>query len=261
LVSAAILLAVVIAGLGDNARAADPELEIRVIYDNTSAREDVKEDWGFSSVVTFRGRRVLFDSGTDPDLFMTNLAKMDVAPASIEKAIISHEHRDHRSGVYKLFPLNRRMSVHFLDAFLLEAYDQAQAIGMKPARETGPFEVVPGAYSTGKIDGSPPEQSLAVETSQGIVLLVGCSHPGIVKIVETVRKQRGADSIRLVLGGFHMFQQEEPQIREQVAALRRLNVRRVMPAHCSGDLAKKIFAEVYGSDYEPLGAGKVLRLD
>jgi 7,8-dihydropterin-6-yl-methyl-4-(beta-D-ribofuranosyl)aminobenzene 5'-phosphate synthase len=82
-----------------------------------------------------------------------------------------------------------------------------------------------------------------------------------VNIVETVKKQRGADSIRLVLGGFHMFQQEEPQIREQVAALRRLNVRRVMPAHCSGDLAKKIFAAVYGSDYEPLGAGKVLRLD
>lgn len=248
-------------GLGTSARAAEPELEIRVIYDNTSAREDVEEDWGFSSVATFRGRRVLFDSGTDPDLFMTNLAKMEVEPGSIETAIISHEHRDHRSGVYKLYPLNRRMGVHFLDAFLQEAWEQAETIGMKPVRGTGPFEVVPGAYSTGKIDGSPPEQSLAVETSRGIVLLVGCSHPGIVKIVETVQKQRGSDSIRLVLGGFHMFQQEEPEIREQAAALRRLKVRRVMPAHCSGDLAKKIFAEVYGSDFEPLGAGQVLRLD
>lgn len=153
------------------------------------------------------------------------------------------------------------MGVHFLEAFLQEAYDQAEAIGMKPARVTNPFEIVPGAYSTGKIDGSPPEQSLIVETSQGIVLLVGCSHPGIVKIVETVRKQRGADSIRLVLGGFHMFQQEETRIREQVAALKQLNVRRVMPAHCSGDLAKKIFAEVYGNDFEPLGAGKILVLE
>jgi 7,8-dihydropterin-6-yl-methyl-4-(beta-D-ribofuranosyl)aminobenzene 5'-phosphate synthase len=204
---------------------------------------------------------VLFDSGTDPDLFMRNLAKMEVEPGSIEKAIISHEHRDHRSGVYKLYPLNRRIGVHFLDAFLQEAYEQAEAIGMKPARVTAPFEVVPGAYSTGIIDGAPPEQSLAVETSQGIVLLVGCSHPGIVKIVETVRKQRGADSIRLLLGGFHMFQQDPAQIREQVAALRRLNVRRVMPAHCSGDLAKKIFAEAYGSEFEPLGAGKILRLE
>ena len=258
---ALMLLALVAGGLGASARAAGPELEIRVIYDNTSAREGVKEDWGFSSVVTFRGRRVLFDSGTDPDLFMANLAKMEVEPGSIEKAIISHEHRDHRSGVYKLFPLNRRLGVHFLDAFLQEAYGQAEAIGMKPARVTGPFEVVPGAYSTGKIDGSPPEQSLIVETSQGIVLLVGCSHPGIVKIVETVQQQRGADSIRLVLGGFHMIQQEKPQIKEQVAALRRLNVRRVMPAHCSGDLAKQIFAEEYGRNYEPLGAGKILLID
>jgi 7,8-dihydropterin-6-yl-methyl-4-(beta-D-ribofuranosyl)aminobenzene 5'-phosphate synthase len=242
-------------------RAADPELEIRVIYDNTSAREDVPADWGFAAVVTVRGRRVLFDSGTKPDLFLSNLANMGVEPGSIEAAMISHQHPDHRNGIQRLYPLHRRMRVHFLDAFYPRAYEEAAAVGLRPRREAGPFELVPGAHSTGMIEGDPHEQSLAVETSQGIVLLVGCSHPGIVKIVETVRRQRSVDEIFLVLGGFHMFQQQEEQIRIQIARLRELKVRRVMPAHCSGDLAKDLFREAYGENFEPLGAGKVVKID
>ena len=238
-----------------------PKLEIRVIYDNTSARSDVQADWGFAAVVTFRERRVLFDSGTKPELFMTNLEKMEVDPSSIAQAVISHQHPDHRTGIYKLFPLQPAMRIHFLKAFYEQAYEEARAVGMTPNRVTGPFEVETGVYSTGMIAGDPPEQSLAVETSKGIVLLVGCGHPGVVNIVETVEKQRGADSIRLVLGGFHMLRQNEDDIDSQIARLKQLNVRGVMPAHCSGDLAKRLFQEAYGKDFETLGAGKVLRFD
>lgn len=243
------------------AQAADPELEVRVIYDNTSARGDVPADWGFSSVITFRGRRALFDSGTKPDLFLENLKKMGVEPSSIETAMISHEHPDHRNGVYELYPLHPKMSVHFLDAFYDKAFGEASAIGMKVERETRPYELIPGAYATGMIPGDPPEQSLAIETSKGIVLIVGCSHPGVVTIVEQVRKQRGVDSIRLLIGGMHMFRQNETQIRTQIARLKDLKVQRVMPAHCSGELAAALFKEMYGTNYEPLGAGKILRLN
>ena len=237
------------------------ELEIRVIYDNTSARSDVQADWGFAAVVTFGGRRVLFDSGTNPELFLTNLEKMEVDPSSIRQAVISHQHPDHRNGIYKLFPLQPAMRTHFLKAFYEKAYEEATAVGMKPNRVTGPFEVEPGVYSTGMIASDPPEQSLAVETSKGIVLLVGCGHPGVVNIVETVEKQRGVDSIRLLLGGFHMLRQNEDEISSQIAKLKQLNVRRVMPAHCSGDLAKRLFQEAYGENFATLGAGKVLRLE
>ena len=239
----------------------EPELEIRVIYDNTSARSDVQADWGFAAVVTFRGRRVLFDSGTKPELFLTNLEKMEVDPSSITQAVISHQHPDHRNGIYELFPLHPSIRIHFLKAFYEKAYEEAATVGMTPNRVTGPFEVEPGVYSTGMISGDPPEQSLAVETSKGIVLLVGCGHPGVVNIVKTVEKQRGADSIRLVLGGFHMLRQNEDEINSQIAELKQLNVHRVMPAHCSGDLAKRLFRDAYGENFETLGAGKVLRFE
>ena len=117
------LLAVALGSAAQPAAPPAPELEIRVIYDNTSARSDVQADWGFAAVVTFRERRVLFDSGTKPELFMTNLEKMEVDPPSIRQAVISHQHRDHRNGIYKLFPLQPAMRIHFLRAFYDEVYE------------------------------------------------------------------------------------------------------------------------------------------
>jgi 7,8-dihydropterin-6-yl-methyl-4-(beta-D-ribofuranosyl)aminobenzene 5'-phosphate synthase len=239
---------------------APPELEIRVIYDNTSARADVKEDWGFSALVTFRGRRVLFDSGTKPELFLENLKKLDVEPQSIEQTLISHTHDDHRGGVYKLYPLHPRMRVHFLDLFTREAFEDAARIGMKPQRVTRPFELLPGMYSTGVVAGDPPEQSLVIETSRGIVMLVGCSHPGVVRMVEAAERQRKKNSVRLLLGGFHMFRQRPEQIAPQIVRLKELGVERIMPAHCTGDLAKQMIRDAFGAGYETAGAGKVVTL-
>ncbi len=239
---------------------APPELEIRVIYDNTSARADVKEDWGFSAVVTFKGRRVLFDSGTKPELFLENLKKLDVDPKSIEQTIISHTHDDHRSGVYKLYPLNPRMKVHFLDLFTLEAFQDAAKIGMRPDRVTRPFELLPGMYSTGTVAGDPPEQSLLIETSHGMVMLVGCSHPGVVQMVEAAERQRKKNSVRLLLGGFHMFRQRPEQIAPQIVRLKELGVERILPAHCTGDLARQMIRDTFKSGYDTAGAGKVIAL-
>ena len=238
-----------------------PELEIRVIYDNTSADGAVQADWGFASVVTFRGRRALFDSGTKPDLFLRNLKIMEVEPGSIETAMISHQHPDHRNGIYRLYLLNRKIRVHFLDAFYEKAYQEALAVKMNPERQAAPFELIPGAYSTGMLPGDPPEQSLAIETSKGLVLVVGCSHPGITNIVRVAQKQRGVNAIRLLVGGLHMFRQSAGEIAPQIRELQDLNVQRVLPAHCSGDLAKQMFREAYGSTFDTLGAGKILRLN
>ena len=105
--------------------------------------------------------------------------------STIEHAVISHQHGDHLRGVYWVFEKNPQMKVHFLDSFPEEAFRRAAAVNMKPHRVKEPFEVVPGVYSTGTVDGLPPEQSLLIETSQGLVMMVGCSHPGLVKLVET----------------------------------------------------------------------------
>lgn len=238
-----------------------PELEIRIVFDNTSARTDLRRSWGFSAVVDFGGHRVLFDAGSDPILLLEHLDLMQIDPKSIEHAVISHQHGDHLCGVYWVFEKNPKMKVHFLDCFPEEPFRRAAALKMIPHRVKGPFEVVPGIYSTGIVDGLPPEQSLVIETSQGLVMLVGCSHPGVVKLVETAQKQREKDSIRLLLGGFHMLRKEPEQIKTTINRLQDLKVHTVMPAHCSGDPAIEMFQTLYGKQFHAAGAGRLIVLD
>ncbi len=243
------------------ARAAEPELQILVIFDNTSAREDLLRSWGFSALVDFRGHRVLFDAGSDPILLLEHMEKLQIDPKSIEHAVISHQHGDHLRGVYWVFEKNPQMKVHFLDNFPEEAFRRAAAVGMKPHRVKEPFEVVSGIYSTGIVDGQPPEQSLLIETSQGLVMLVGCSHPGVVKLVETAESQRKKDSIRLLLGGFHLLRKPPNEIKSAITRLRDLKVTTAVPAHCSGDLAKQLFQVAYGEQFNTAGVGRRVALE
>ncbi|MEZ5945039.1 MAG: MBL fold metallo-hydrolase [Planctomycetaceae bacterium] len=238
-----------------------PELEIQIIFDNTSAREDLRRGWGFSALIDFRGHRILFDSGSDPILLLEHLELMQIDPKSIEHAIISHEHGDHLRGVYWVFEKNPDLKVHFLDCFPEEAFRRAKGVQMDPHRITGPFELTPGIYSTGIVEGLPSEQSLVIETSIGPVMLVGCSHPGIVKLVKTVQEQRQQDSIRYLLGGFHLLRKDPEVIKQTINELQKLNVQSVSPAHCSGDVAIEMFQTLYGTQFHEPGVGRRIIID
>jgi 7,8-dihydropterin-6-yl-methyl-4-(beta-D-ribofuranosyl)aminobenzene 5'-phosphate synthase len=237
-----------------------PELEIRVLFDNSSARDDLNRSWGFSALIDFRGHRILFDAGGDPILLLEHLEKLQIDPKTIEQAVISHHHDDHRRGVYWVFEKNPKLKVHFLDSFPDEAFREAETVKMKPERVKGPFEVSPGIWSTGAIDGLPPEQALVIETSQGLVMLVGCSHPGIIKMVETVQQQRKKDSVGMLLGGLHLLRKEPQEIRKTITRLVELKVERVVPAHCTGDKAIEMFQATYGKQFTA-GAGRWIVLE
>jgi 7,8-dihydropterin-6-yl-methyl-4-(beta-D-ribofuranosyl)aminobenzene 5'-phosphate synthase len=173
---------------------------------------------------------------------MENLRLAEVDPATIECVLLSHAHSDHMGGLAPLRARNPRLTVHM------------------PER-SGPFEIAPGLWSTGIIEGQPNEQALAIQTPRGLVLLTGCSHPGIVRMVEAAEKQRGAPSLRLLLGGFHMLQQNEAQIQATVQRLQELKVERLMATHCTGDLATKMFKNAFGTRFETAGAGKRIVLE
>lgn len=248
-------------GLAVVSWAAEPEVEIRMVYDNSSARSDLPEDWGFSALVTFGGHRVLFDAGADGDTLLRNLGKIGVPIDSITHAVISHQHLDHREGVHRLAMKNRAMAVYYLDAFPADAFELAMAMGISPKRVTGPETIVSGVFTTGAIKASPPEQSLVIETSRGLVVLTGCAHPGVVEIVKLARQQADQQKVRLLVGGFHMLRQKEERIREQIVQLRELGVEQIAPAHCTGERAKRLFRREWGPDYLVTGAGRTIALE
>ncbi len=103
------------------------------------------------------------------------------------------------------------------------------------------------------------ELSLAINTRDGMVIVVGCSHPGTDKIVEAV----GAINprIHLIVGGFHLVVASDSDIEKIVTALRdRFKVEYVAPGHCTGELAFTALKKAFGDRYLYAGIGTTLAL-
>src|SRR5260370_26748731 len=153
-----------------------------IVYDNTTTRLDLRADWGFSTLVEFHGKRVLFDTGANAEIFLTNLHTLGIEKSSIQKTIISHQQPDHSSALYRVLPSGL---IDFLDGL---GHD---------SRRTLSAQVGPGMYTTGETAGSPPEQALVVETEKGIVTPGGWPQPGSAPTVETRENQRHRRATRL----------------------------------------------------------------
>lgn len=103
------------------------------------------------------------------------------------------------------------------------------------------------------------EQSLILQTEKGLVIITGCAHPGITKILEAAQKRLQAP-LYLVLGGFHLFRKNCHSIEDVVRQFQSLGVTRVAPCHCSGEKAIKKFQEAYQHDFYTIGTGSILTL-
>jgi 7,8-dihydropterin-6-yl-methyl-4-(beta-D-ribofuranosyl)aminobenzene 5'-phosphate synthase len=103
-----------------------------------------------------------------------------------------------------------------------------------------------------------PEISLALETEKGIVLITGCSHSRVERIIAAT-KEFTHQKIELVDGGFHLLPYDEGYIKDLALKIKgELGVHRVAPAHCTGNLAFKIFRELYKENYSYAGVESVV---
>ena len=115
--------------------------------------------------------------------------------------------------------------------------------------------ICPGAQTTGESGRSPHEQSLVLETADGLVIITGCAHPGLRLIVEHVRAVFPTEPIALIVGGFHLLETAALTIHALTGTLVELGVEQVAPTHCTGDQARAIFAEVFGEHFIDAGSG------
>ena len=121
----------------------------------------------------------------------------------------------------------------------------------------GSMMILPSLYTTGELGTGIKEQSLIVKTEDGLVIITGCAHPGILKIVE-IAKNFFMNRVHLVLGGFHLMGSRAGEVRVIINRLDELGVKRIAPCHCSGDTARELFREHYGDNYIECGVGLVL---
>ena len=254
------------------ALAEQDKAEITVLYDAFGKTSTMKKDWGFSAFIEYGGKRILFDTGNNAEIFAHNVQAKGIDLTKLDFVVVSHRHGDHTSGLNYLMNVNPGVTIYapkenfgvFGAALPGTFYKRDESLppemryfdGNPPEtlRFGSPWpqgnftwitettEVAPGFHlillkGSWGVDLDVMEISLAIDTPDGIVLVVGCSHPTIEKIVEAAKSVIDKP-IHLVLGGTHLLPAKPDRSRRIATTLRDdWKVEWIAPTHCTGEPA------------------------
>jgi 7,8-dihydropterin-6-yl-methyl-4-(beta-D-ribofuranosyl)aminobenzene 5'-phosphate synthase len=235
------------------------EIAVTTVSDNYSVDARLTKQWGFAAVISTPSSTVLFDTGPDTATLLSNMKTLGIDPRRIDKVVISHIHTDHIGGLPEFLRTNANVQVFFpgsLPEYMRRTIDAA---GARHQEVGEPTSIAPGIHTTGLLGTSLQEQALVVETGEGLVVIAGCAHPGIVSVVRKARAMSPKADVAMVMGGFHLLTASLDEVDEIVRQLRELGVQRVAPSHCTGDPARSSFKAVYGTNYADGGAGLILK--
>ncbi len=242
-----------------NSRPGVSDLTIKVVYDNNTYTDGMKTDWGFSCLITGTEKTILFDTGGDGLLLLDNMKKLAIDPNSIDVVVLSHIHSDHTGGLDGILEKNPRTDVYLPKSFPEKFKENIQKYGAETVEVEQPLNICENVYSAGQLGKLIKEQSLIIRTSSGLIVITGCAHPGIVKIVKTVKDLMKED-ILLVMGGFHLEWATKGRIEKIISSLRECKVQYVAPCHCTGDKARTLFEEHFDENYINVGTGRTITM-
>jgi 7,8-dihydropterin-6-yl-methyl-4-(beta-D-ribofuranosyl)aminobenzene 5'-phosphate synthase len=233
---------------------------ITTVYDNHPYVEGLVSSWGFSCVVQGLEKTILFDTGGDGGILLANMKQLALDPKIVQIVVLSHLHGDHTGGLTDFLQVNPQVTVYLLDSFAEHLKREIRERGAQVVTVEESVEICQGAFLTGEMGTAIREQALVLKTSQGLVIITGCAHPGIVDVVSK-GQEIGKLPLYLVMGGFHLFGASRPRVREILSQFRDLGVIKVSPCHCTGSEAISMFAETYGQGYIQNGTGQVITVE
>lgn len=288
-VSAVLLLSAVSLSAGG-----PPADRVTILYDAFGKRAGLMRDWGFAALVEYHGRRILFDTGNNAAIFEHNVRALGVDLRRLDYVIVSHRHGDHTSGLNYLLRVNPKVRIYtpregfgvfgnavpsaFVRRDSTLPPEQRYFEGAMPDTLASgtPWpaanfvwvdtttRIEPGVSVVATVSDRPgtielKELSLVLETPEGTVVLVGCSHPGIEKIMEAA----GAVSPHphLIIGGLHLVATSDPEIERVALALHdRFRLDAIAPGHCTGEPAFAAFRRTFSTAYRYAGLGETIPL-
>ena len=212
-------------------------MKITIIYDNETWKEGLKTDWGFSCLVEAYDKKILFDTGTNGSILLHNMQRLNIDPTIIEEVFISHAHWDHTGGLPDLLRINNAVKV-YIPFSCPEPSGASEVVRVKE-----PFKIHENIFSSGELKSI--EQSLMVKTQKGLVVIVGCSHPGVKNILKAA-SQFGKPYA--IIGGLHGF--------SDFNLVKDLEF--ICPTHCTQFKSK--IELLYPKKYVGGGVGKVIEI-
>jgi 7,8-dihydropterin-6-yl-methyl-4-(beta-D-ribofuranosyl)aminobenzene 5'-phosphate synthase len=275
--------------------AAETPNRVTILYDSFGKSPSLTIDWGFAALVEYGGKRILFDTGNNARIFEHNVKALRVDLRNLDFVVMSHRHGDHMGGLAYLLNVNPAVKIYApkersgvygddqpsstwyrKDASL--PAEQRYYNGNPPEiihmGEAWPraniqlidktTEIAPGMSVIALVSDKPGtlelrELSLAIRTPEGLILVVGCSHPGVEAILH---EAAGIDPhIHILFGGLHQIQSSDPEVERIAGVLHnQYKVERVAPGHCTGEPEFAALKRAYGDHYVYAGVGSVVGL-
>lgn len=264
-----------------------------VVIDN-KACNGLKGEWGLSIVVDYKGKKILADAGAS-DLFIDNMAKMNIDIRDIDYAMLSHAHFDHANGIPAFFKKNDKAKFYIRETTKDNCYAKRlffyKYIGI-PKRMmdeyadrievvSGDYELMDGVYllphktanleNIGKkekmylktdngyiFDNFAHEQSLVVDTDKGLVIINSCSHGGAVNIINEVKNTFKDKHIYGIIGGFHLYNKKDAEVLEVAECIKNTGIEFVCTGHCTEERAYNILKGVLKDKLIQLHSGLIM---
>jgi len=290
----AVVMCVALAACSAPAPATPVGDRLTILYDAFGRPGPLRMDWGYAALVEIGGRRILFDTGNNSEIFEHNVRALGVDLTRLDFAVISHRHGDHTDGLRHLLAMNPSVTIYAPrdlyfggptpGALYRRGSDELPAemkyfggrppdavphgtpwAGARFVQLEKTTEVAPGVFLIPAVSQSPgtmemAELSLSVRTPRGQVIVCGCSHPGIEKILDAAVAID--PQIRLVAGGLHLAPAPDEAIGRIATALRETyKVGRMAPGHCTGEPAFAAIRRVFADRCAFAGLGTTVRLD
>jgi len=270
--------------------------KVTILYDAFGDSTQLTEDFGYSALIEHNGKQILFDTGNNAAIFEHNVKALKIDLTKLDFVVISHRHVDHTAGLKYVLSVNPSVTVYvpadgangFGGAPIPAAFlrpDESlppkmryfggaapEHLAFGKLYEAGNFVLVsqqtqlaPDIFLIRTVSQNPgtrelPELSLAIKRANGLLVVAGCSHPG----VETILQAASAIDPRteIVFGGLHLVTTPIPEIDALVDNLKtKWKVQKIAPGHCTGEPAFARLQKAFGDNYFYAGLGTAVNLN
>jgi 7,8-dihydropterin-6-yl-methyl-4-(beta-D-ribofuranosyl)aminobenzene 5'-phosphate synthase len=267
---------------------------ITTLVENSVYRPQLLAEHGLAFCIQRGDQTILFDTGQG-GVLQANAHALNIPVDDVDVIVVSHGHYDHVGGLSLVADRQRPVDIYLAPEALTPKYvpsptGPAREVGLPAAaREAlasssarvhlveAPTQIAPGVTATGRVprvtsleetggrffldaactqpDPLPDDQALFLEVDQGIVVLLGCAHAGVISTLRYVHELSGGQSILAVVGGMHLVNASSRRIDATIRELRRLKVKQVAPAHCTGLAATSAMLAAFPRRCEPCHVG------